>query len=366
MKIRFFINTLGGGGAEKVLVDLLKSLVKMGMECSLLTISGGVHQQALPKSVNFKQIVNIKNKFFKRIFNFIINHLPKKLLTKMYFKDSFDYEIAYLEGFPTRVIASLSKSRKKIAFVHCDVSVNNPILPVYGDKKHCLEEYKKFNRVCFVSKKALSGFEKVYGTLENSCVVHNVLDIETVVKKASLSAGFGYSTSGCKIVTVGRLTPPKKMDRLLRIASRLEKKYKFELWVVGDGELRQELNQIIIDNDIKSVKMLGFQESPYSLVKQADLFVCSSIFEGYSTAVTEALLLGVPVLTTDCAGMDELLQNDKYGWIVENSEEALEKQLEILLKESNLIDDKKKVVNEFKMQDGGLEEFLNMLKGIEA
>ena len=60
---------------------------------------------------------------------------------------------------------------------------------------------------------------------------------------------------------------------------------------------------------------------------QSDLFVCSSISEGYSTAVTEALILGLPVVTTDCSGMNELLQGEKYGIITENSEATLLKVL---------------------------------------
>ena len=75
------------------------------------------------------------------------------------------------------------------------------------------------------------------------------------------------------------------------------------------------------------MKLPGYRENPYSIVKQADLFVCSSIFEGYSTAVTEAVALGIPVLTTRCAGMDEILAGGTYGVIVDNSEEALLEEL---------------------------------------
>ena len=64
---------------------------------------------------------------------------------------------------------------------------------------------------------------------------------------------------------------------------------------------------------------------------QSDLFVCSSISEGYSTAVTEALILGFPVVTTDFSGMNELLQGEKYGIITENSEATLFEGIKQLL-----------------------------------
>ena len=64
---------------------------------------------------------------------------------------------------------------------------------------------------------------------------------------------------------------------------------------------------------------------------QADVFICSSRSEGFSTAVTEALVLGLPVVTTECAGMDELLSNGQYGIICENNNLALEKAIMTIL-----------------------------------
>ena len=74
----------------------------------------------------------------------------------------------------------------------------------------------------------------------------------------------------------------------------------------------------------ESFTFLGFQENPYKYVSKADLFVCSSRREGFSTAVSEALVLGVPVVSTDCSGARELLgEHDEYGLVTENNEEAL-------------------------------------------
>ncbi len=367
MKIRFFINTLGGGGAEKVLVDLLKCLTEQGIECTLLTITGGTNKKNLTDTVNYCQIVKTKNKFLNKFFSRIVYHLPKRWIEKMFFKGEYDIEIAYLEGFPTRVIATLNKKSRKFAFVHCDISVNNIISPYYKTTQACIDEYKKFDKICFVSQKALSGFEQMFGKFKNGCVVHNVLNVTEIIRKSKLPTIYSYSSVGCKLVTVGRLSVEKQYDRLFRIVKQLEAKYEFQLWVIGEGDLRGELEQYIADNQIKSIKMFGFQENPYNLVKQADLFICSSLFEGYSTAVSESILLGVPVLTTDCAGMDEILDNGKYGWIVENSEEALEKGLENLLKKQKEIFDKKKIIDK-KIGDSscnkGIKEYLELINGV--
>ena len=96
------------------------------------------------------------------------------------------------------------------------------------------------------------------------------------------------------------------------------------MWLLGDGELRPQLEQIIVDENIAEIVTLwGFQSNPYNIMAHCDLFVCSSVWEGYSTAVTEALVLGLPIVTTDCSGMSELLKGGECGIITDNSEEAL-------------------------------------------
>ena len=74
----------------------------------------------------------------------------------------------------------------------------------------------------------------------------------------------------------------------------------------------------------KTFTLLGYQKNPYAYMKHCDLFVCSSYSEGFSTAVTEALILGMPVVTTKVSGMIELLgENQNYGIVVDNNEQAL-------------------------------------------
>lgn len=79
--------------------------------------------------------------------------------------------------------------------------------------------------------------------------------------------------------------------------------------------------------------MLGFQKNPYKYMSQADLFVCSSRAEGFSTVVTEALILGLPVVTTDCAGMRELLGDNEFGIVADNNDEAIYLALKDMLED---------------------------------
>ena len=82
--------------------------------------------------------------------------------------------------------------------------------------------------------------------------------------------------------------------------------------------------------------MLGYHKNPYPFYRKADLYVCSSYFEGYSTSCVEAIYFGLPVLTTRCAGMDEILNSGKFGMIVDNTTDALCNGLECILSNRSL------------------------------
>ena len=97
-----------------------------------------------------------------------------------------------------------------------------------------------------------------------------------------------------------------------------------DLWILGEGPERPKLEAFIRKNRLAdSVRLLGFCGNPYPCLKAADLLVCSSRFEGFSTFITEGVILGKPIVTTDCSGMRELLGDSEYGLITDNSEAAL-------------------------------------------
>ena len=106
----------------------------------------------------------------------------------------------------------------------------------------------------------------------------------------------------------------------------------------GAGRIAEEMERYLKSNGLQdTVTLLGYHTNPYCYVAKSDLFVCASFAEGFSTAATEALIVGTPVITTLCSGMEELLgSNGEYGIITENSEEALLKGLKDLLMSGRL------------------------------
>lgn len=338
-KILFFINTLSGGGAEKVLVDLVRILPKSLYEVTIISLYGGINEERIPPSVHYRCIINTSNPVIRKwLVSFFCKIVPYKTFAKVYLSGEYDIKIAYLNGFPTRVLASdQDRIARKITFVHSDFSRYYGMDGVYKSREECLQEYRSFDSVCFVAESAKDGFFNAIGVLDNAHVVHNVIDTEAVREMSLLPIEEKYNTSGLKIISMGRLVEVKAFERLINISSYLKRfKKDHEIWILGEGSLREKLELLIKQKGVEdTVKLLGFKSNPYPYVSKADLYICSSLYEGYSTAVVEALSLGVPVLTTQCSGMNEILHNGEFGTIVSNDEEDLKTEL------SRIADDNK-------------------------
>ena len=338
-RILFFINTLDTGGAERVLVDLVSKLPKDQYEVTVQTLCGGSFCDQLPDHVSHQQIIKVKNPSLSGFLRKLFSKLPG--LTGRLMKNNYDIEVAYLEGFPTKVIAARTTKSKKIAFVHTNVAQADIISTKYPSKTACLEQYRLFDRVCFVSNQALEGFLQVIGRLKQGQVIHNVIDFDRVRRFAQEPLSSVYTTKGKKLIAVGRLIALKGFDRLIRICAKLEQKFDFELLILGDGDQHAALEETLIKTGCKSVHLAGMQKNPYPWMQQADLLICSSFSEGYSTTIVEALALGLPVITTACAGMDEILEGGKWGKITELSDESLELGLREILENPDVYYDLK-------------------------
>ena len=222
---------------------------------------------------------------------------------------------------------------KKIAWVHTDFEKHHWTNVIFKNKQNEEQTYSRYHQIVTVSVTVQKAFIKAFPLVKSLVkIIYNPIDHEDIIKKGKQYEPLP-SKSKIRLISIGRLTKVKAYSRLLHIALRLKQSgYAFELWILGDGEEREMLQHYICKKQLEDcVTLWGFQTNPYAFMTQSDLFVCSSISEGYSTAVTEALILGLPVVTTDCSGMNELLQGEKYGIITENSEATLFEGIKQLL-----------------------------------
>lgn len=328
--ILFVMQHLNGGGAEKVLIDILRNFNYELYNVDLLLIfEEGVYLKDIPNEVNIISIIKsfilvkkvpgkVQKLFTKYIKNNEMNNLYKKFVKKKY-----DVEIAFLEGISTKFVASsYNKESKKIAWVHTDL-LNNHWTDLYF--KNLAEEinvYDKFEKIVCVSEYAKRAFLKKFGDFKTADVIYNALDINNIRNKASekLEANERFT-----ICSVGRLVPQKGFDRLINVAKMLkQEEINIKFQIIGRGSKEKELLKMIKEYKLQdSVNIVGFTKNPYKYINNCDVFVCSSRNEGFSLVVAEAIILNKTIISTRCAGPVELLNDGEFGIIVDNTEAEL-------------------------------------------
>lgn len=361
-KVLFVIESLSGGGAEKILVDLLRNFDKSKYEVTVLAISEtGVYTEEAKQLCNYRRILpdfsKINSKFGKLLYRLkykLVYSLPIEIIAFLYMKEKFDVEVAFVEGYVTKLVAASRHTCQKIAWVHTDFEQNHWTVQVFKDMNEEQRKYREFSKIVCVSEHVKDSFIRVMGLEKNIFVQYNPLDTEMVKEKSEELLNLEHRSF--RFITVGRLVKQKGYDRLLEVANRLKTEgYIFEIYILGEGPDRGKLEHKIEEYDLKNyVFLLGFQSNPYKYMKQSDMFLCSSKAEGFSTVATEALVIGLPILTTDCSGMRELFGAYNCGMIVPNNDEALYEGMKKVLIDTEFIKcfktDIKKRAKEFDIQ----------------
>ena len=201
--------------------------------------------------------------------------------------------------------------------------------------------YNRFDKIACVSNWVKDYFCKAVDYKGDIEVLYNTNETEDVYKKSLLPADdVTFDEDGFNLVSVGKIETVKGYDRLARIHKKLlDSGINNKVYILGEGSQKGEIISYLKQNGLeKSFLFLGYQTNPYKYVSKCDLYVCSSISEGFSTAATEALIVGTPVCTVEVSGMREMLgEQNEYGIVTDNNEEALYKAIKELLTNRELL-----------------------------
>lgn len=332
-KILFFIDGITGGGAEKVLRTLVNNMDQRKFDITVQTLDEVDPEPYLVPGIRYKAINRCKSAIGKKLFHYWVRLCAElKWMYPLYIRDDYDIEVAYLECGPTKILAgSTNKKAKKLAWIHCDLEKRGTAEP-----ERVRSWYDRYDRVVCVSETVKRSFEKIIGSSTDTCILYNVNDEADILRKSvAFEAGKPDTVT---FLTVGRLSFEKGNDRLLSACKMLKDEgIAFFLCLVGDGPEREALQkQVSVLGLNDRVSFLGFQENPYPYMRSADVIVTPSRYEGFSTVVTEAMILGKPVITTPCSGMDELLGESEFGIITEDSVEGIYQGMKRMLEDAEL------------------------------
>ena len=325
IKILFFIHDLGPGGAEKVLVNLLNNMDSSQFDITLMTlIGGGVNEQFLKPHIRYIPLF----KKLPRGHSHLMKLWTPRQLHKRFIHDKYDIEVAYLEGPSARIISGCPcTDTKLVSWIHVEQHTKAKAAKAFRSYRESDWCYRKFHRTICVSNCVMRDFLGLYPGLSPVDVLYNTNETGQILQKKDETIGEGVFFLGeIRICGVGKLIQSKGFDRVLRIHKRLcDEGYPLHTYLLGVGSGQESLEEYVrACNMTDSVTFLGYQTNPYKYVANCDLFVCASFAEGFSTAATEALIVGTPVCTVEVSGMKEMLgENNEYGIITDNNEEAL-------------------------------------------
>lgn len=318
------IYNLQGGGAERVLLNLLALLDKNTFNITLLVLKKeGIYISKIPSHINV--VYGFKTFLGRKLCNRFLKFLPPRILYKIFVKQKFDFEISFLEGYSTKVISGSTFDSKKIAWVHADFENYHWTNSIFSLKEE-MNYYSKFNNIVCVSEKCLKSFKNIFGFEEKLKLIYNVLNknLENYDKIHFKNVFNDFKTP--KIICVGRLEKEKGVERLLKIFIEEIKNFNYEgsLIFLGEGSLKTPLKKLVEENCLsENVKFIGFKENVEDYILSSDYVIVPSYSESFCLVLSESICLGKICISTDNGGGTEILNNGECGLVVENSDEGI-------------------------------------------
>lgn len=371
-KVLVVINTLGRAGAETALLELLRHMDPKRYEVSLYVLMNqGEMARELPDHVRLVNrrysecsVLNRQGQrrmagqvlramaargTLLRLSPYLCGNLREmlrrrdvradKLLWRVLsdggqrLEERYDLAVSFLEGGSAYYVADHVNAAKKAAFIHVDYEQAGYTRALDRD---C---YLKYDRIFPVSDEVKAAFLRVYPECgDRTEVFHNILNREKILRQAELPGGFTDGFEGPRLLTLGRLTRQKALEvsieamRLLKDAGEAVRWY-----VLGEGDQRAFLEERVRALGLEEDFLLpGAASNPYPYLRQADVYVHASRFEGKSIAIQEAQVLGKAILVSDCSGNREQVEPGEDGLMCDLAPEAICREVQKLLHDGKL------------------------------
>ena len=379
MKILFVMYNMEIGGTRRSLLNLLEKMVNAGVQCDLLLFSPygdfmnqiphGVrvlHGDILMQSIyatkqtlkkyapSYLVLMKAVQKILKKVFGEkrFYDHVMRGYAKRHFKNNDYDAVIAFQEGDCVK-FATYVPSPCRLAWIHNDYG------NLQGEQRGTPAIFSKLDSILFVAEGTRRTFVEAYPQFADKMrVIPNILPQDRIRESASDDDAERIFTDPNRIhiVSVGRVARQKAFERIPEVLDGLGTlSQRIEWSVIGDGpdlpRLREELETKGLQD---CVRFIGARNNPFPLVRQADLYVLTSLYESQPMVVMEALTLGVPVLSTDFASVRELLGNKPFGVICENSVAGLTDSLRRLLESPKEIQSMQQSAKEYEYDNDAI------------
>ncbi|PGL70333.1 glycosyltransferase [Bacillus sp. AFS055030] len=384
--ILFIMSNLNCGGAEKALISLLETMNYKDYSVDLLLFKHeGIFYSKVPNQVN---IINempeyryfemplkkaIKECFklgkyklaFSRIKAGFIFKTEKnrvrcdqrvwKYLSNAFIplNKQYDVAIGYLENNPVYFCIDKVIARKKIGFIHNDYDKlgMNPEIDKYY--------FEKLDNIVTVSTECGNVLKKRFPMYKNKVkVMHNIVSPKMINEMSNEEIELNFK--GITLVSIGRLNNQKGFDMAIEACKNLiESGYKVKWYIIGEGEERKKLEKLIEEHKLHdSFILLGIKTNPYPYIRNADIYIQPSRFEGKSIAIDEAKILRKPIVVTNFSTVKDQIRNYENGIIVKMEAISISDGIKKLIDDANL---RNKLINNLSNERLGTESEIEKL-----
>jgi glycosyltransferase involved in cell wall biosynthesis len=393
-ELLFVIDSLDCAGAEKSLVTLLSLIDHKKYNVDLMLFGhGGALQQLVPSYVNILKPLdytkftgmplekaiwysakNFKYEMLSSRLKYTVEIRRKKYSNaekaRVYWQSAsqvieenpktYDIAISYAQGIPTFYVAEKVKAAKKFAWVNVSYRLNEL------EKEFQKEFYKQYDHIVAVSESTKEIFLETFPCFINKTkVIYDINNPQLITGMANLEKNiYRDGFKGIRILTIGRLAHQKGYDIAVEACEMLkEKGVNFRWYALGKGPLESEIKELIqLKGLTEEFKLLGVKSNPYPYIKDADIYVQTSRFEGFGLAIAEARMLNVPVVTTKFDAVFNQMIDKKNGLIVEMNPDAVSEGILKLVENQELREGIKKYLStEKKGNVEELEKFYHLI-----
>jgi glycosyltransferase involved in cell wall biosynthesis len=339
--IAFFLRTLGGGGAERVLLNLAQGLIEQELMVDLVVSAGeGLDLWQIPSGV---RIINLDaprvSASLPKLIAYLRRERPTALIPSLHYANEVAILAKYLARVPVKVLL-IEHNALSLEIEHHEKGTRKHLIPLAARVLYPLAD-----GIVAVSRGVAEDLAQITGiSSERINVIYNPVITPQLYEMAKEPVNHPWFNPGEPpvILGVGRLEDQKDFPTLIRAFALVRRVRPSRLVILGWGPDRPQLEALLSELGIEDdVVMPGHVKNPFTYMARATVFTLSSVWEGLSNVLIEAMALGTPVVSTDCqSGPAEVLGNGKYGSLVPvgDSEILAQSIMQILNSNSQPVD----------------------------
>ena len=321
-KILFFMWSFSlGGGAEKILSTIVSNLDPKKYDIDILEIEHfDKGYEPVPDNVRIlKALQDYRQPRWLRALLWRLRIYFPRLTRRLLVKEQYDVEVSFTIMNPP-LLFSKREEVKKISWIHGSIEEFLTDSSKRESHKHQLDAA---DTIVGISKKTSNSIKEVYPEYSKKLItVYNGYNFESILEKSREMIDIEIEPQS--ICTIGRIEENKGSDRVVEVIRLLHQQGKiYHLYFIGAGDMEEELKKKVQAYQLEDyVHFLGYQKNPYQYLSHMKVLLSMSKQEGFPGVYVEALSLGVPFVSTEVGGAEELSQEGRFGKIVESNQEA--------------------------------------------